>query len=103
MSCPVQKEQCPQWGQDFNCIDANTPEDRRPKLIAKEYRKIFKPHECDLPEWDAAGFERCAAALCQGTQLLHIAMSAMLPCDMRGMFAVFLESPKKLKDVRHGQ
>ena len=52
----MQKEQCPDWGQDFNCIDTNRPEDRKPKLIAREYRKIFRPHECDLPEWDAAGF-----------------------------------------------
>lgn len=51
-----QKEQCPEWGQDFNCIEGNTPEDRKPKLLAREYRKIFRPHECDLPEWDAAGF-----------------------------------------------
>ena len=51
----VQKEQCPEWGQDFNCIDTNRAEDRKPKLIAREYRKIFRPHECDLPEWDAVG------------------------------------------------
>ncbi|CAL5228102.1 g11175 [Coccomyxa viridis] len=54
-----QKEQCPAWGQDFNCIDANSPEEKKPKLIAKEYRKIFRPHECDLPEWDAVGFDKC--------------------------------------------
>ena len=53
-----QKEQCPAWGQDFNCIDGNSQDDKRPQLIAKEYRKIFRPHECDLPEWDAVGFEK---------------------------------------------
>ena len=54
----LQKEQCPAWGQDFNCIDDNSQDDKRPQLIAKEYRKVFRPHECDLPEWDAAGFEK---------------------------------------------
>ena len=61
----MQKEQCPAWGQDFNCIDANGEADRKPKLIAKEYRKIFRPHECELPEWDAAGFEKYASATSQ--------------------------------------
>ena len=52
----AQKEQCPVWGQDFNCMEGNSPEEQKPHLIAKEYRKIFRPHECDLPEWDADGF-----------------------------------------------
>ncbi len=52
----VQKERCPAWGQDFNCMDVSEPRDRKPELLAREYRKVFQPHECDLPEWDAAGF-----------------------------------------------
>ena len=52
----LQKEQCPAWGQDFNCIDGNRVDEQRRELIAREYHKIFRPHECDLPEWDAAGF-----------------------------------------------
>ena len=59
LCCDVaQKEQCPAWGQDFNCIDGNSPDEKKPKLIAKEYRKIFRPHECDLPDWDAVSFEK---------------------------------------------
>lgn len=58
----AQKEQCPAWGQDFNCIEGNSMDDKKPKLIANEYRKIFRPHECDLPDWDAVGFEKWAPA-----------------------------------------
>ncbi|EIE21418.1 hypothetical protein COCSUDRAFT_43154 [Coccomyxa subellipsoidea C-169] len=54
-----QASECPAWGQDFNCIEGERPEDRNPELIEQEYRKIFRPHECDLPKWDPYGFEKC--------------------------------------------
>ncbi len=58
-----QASECPAWGQDFNCIEGERPEDRNPELIEQEYRKIFRPHECDLPKWDPYGFEKCGPRL----------------------------------------
>ena len=58
-----QASQCPGWGYDFNCLEATSPEEQKPDLIAREYRKVFRPHECELPEWDAAGFDKCALLL----------------------------------------
>jgi hypothetical protein len=49
---------CPKWAHDFDCVAGMTPQDRNPALIAQEYRQIFRPHECDLPTWDAHGFEK---------------------------------------------
>ena len=55
-----QASECPGWGYDFNCMEATSEEERKPELLAREYRKVFRPHECDLPEWDAHGFDKCA-------------------------------------------
>lgn len=54
----TQEKDCPAWGHDFDCTKGATSADRNPDLIAKEYRKVFRPHECELPKWDAVGFDR---------------------------------------------
>ncbi len=56
-----QKSECPAWAHDFDCMIGESGEDRKPALVAQEYRKVFRPHECDLPKWDAEGFEKCVA------------------------------------------
>jgi hypothetical protein len=54
----MQEKDCPAWGHDFDCSKGATSADRKPDLVAKEYRKVFRPHECELPKWDAVGFDR---------------------------------------------
>ncbi|CAL8469667.1 g9208 [Coccomyxa elongata] len=63
-----QASECPAWAYDFDCIAEDSPEDRKPALLAHEYRKVFRPHDCDLPKWDAKGFDKCL----KGRRLIFI-------------------------------
>ena len=53
-----QEQDCPAWGRDFDCSKAATAANQTMGLVVREYRKVFKPYECELPTWDALAFDR---------------------------------------------
>lgn len=64
---------CPDYAVDFDCCKPNDPADANLDLAAKEYRKVSLPDQCQLREFDAAGFDRCL----KGRRLIMIGG----PCD----------------------
>ncbi len=65
--------QCPEFAKDFVCGQPYEPARPDPGLYAREFRKVFRPRECELRPWDAAGFERCLA----GRRLVMVGDSLM--------------------------
>lgn len=64
---------CPRFAQEFSCKHPGGSGTPNPELWARESRQVFQPDQCELREWDPAGFERCMA----GRRLLMFGDSLM--------------------------
>ncbi|CAK0787972.1 hypothetical protein CVIRNUC_011194 [Coccomyxa viridis] len=63
---------CPDFIADFDCRAAYI-ESQYAALRHQEFRKVFKPHACELHAWNASHFEECLA----GRRIIIIGDSTM--------------------------
>ncbi|KAK9916493.1 hypothetical protein WJX75_003317 [Coccomyxa subellipsoidea] len=64
---------CPSFINDFDCLHPYKPDPYYDELGRREYRKVFKPHDCALHHFNPEHFEQCLA----GRRIIIIGDSTM--------------------------